>query len=791
MKKLNLTKIFAIIIFSLALITPWQPIKAQASYRPDLLIGYDTTINYAGGGVYNTDGTDQTLYRILQDFRGNGYRLKVVNAGAKVDRLLVSGSATNDYWTITYFDATGRDITSQVNGSGWYTASLPAGAGENLSMKIEPKKTLSYGQESVFYVKTVSASSALVDLVKVVLTIRFNVAGQTGTTNQEGLPPVGPGSPTGSNNPESGAFGRQPDLEIKTADESTYIGRGIFEKPDAVVTQVKSLTTNSAFNPAVFDFKVTNIDAQTDIFAVKGSGQAADWTENYFIKNGEQWQDISAQMPGEYRFTLAPGKSQEYKVEINISSAAENQSFAEFAVAAYSVKDLNKIDAGKFKIIVNNDLDNDSMADNCEVKYGLNPKDPSDAKLDSDGDFVSNKDECAIGTNPKDKDTDKDGLWDGAYVEATKLILPGLSSEHFVIVGPTRNAKGDVLLNQTVTFVLNDPTDTKNTFTMSSNQEGMLIFQIKNDFLSKPGGYVLQTTGNGKVFQENNFFLNPYGYVYNKKTRDPLSGVRVNLWRCSDTCCQYYTSTLTDQDGLYQGFMLPEGNYRIKVNEPNFQSFLSKPFALTKDGNKQDIWLTAPTPPWLVILYLVLGIIAVIIILIIFFKLKGALANKEYVSYQPDAQIKNSTDAEDEYLGDTVYNLDGLGQTKDQEITKKQTAVFHLRLQNDGRATDKFIVQAYPPAKGWGTKFFNVVEGGNEITAQVLGTGWEGGNLASGVTKDIRLEVWVKDESALDSKLYDLPIQLTSINDPTKSDVVKARVKLIDDKKIETAQPPD
>jgi hypothetical protein len=47
-----------------------------------------------------------------------------------------------------------------------------------------------------------------------------------------------------------------------------------------------------------------------------------------------------------------------------------------------------------------------------EDDYGLNPRDPSDASKDSDGDGLKNKKEFEIGTDPKNSDTDGDGVED-------------------------------------------------------------------------------------------------------------------------------------------------------------------------------------------------------------------------------------------------------------------------------------------------------------------------------------------------------------------------------------------
>jgi len=47
-----------------------------------------------------------------------------------------------------------------------------------------------------------------------------------------------------------------------------------------------------------------------------------------------------------------------------------------------------------------NDMDDDGMPDSWEKKHGLNPKDPSDAKKDADGDGYTNLEEYEMGTNP-------------------------------------------------------------------------------------------------------------------------------------------------------------------------------------------------------------------------------------------------------------------------------------------------------------------------------------------------------------------------------------------------------
>lgn len=62
------------------------------------------------------------------------------------------------------------------------------------------------------------------------------------------------------------------------------------------------------------------------------------------------------------------------------------------------------------------DRDCDGMPDSWEIIYGLNPDDPSDYLLDSDGDTLTNLEEFLAGTDPTNRDSDGDGIPDGDEV---------------------------------------------------------------------------------------------------------------------------------------------------------------------------------------------------------------------------------------------------------------------------------------------------------------------------------------------------------------------------------------
>ena len=56
------------------------------------------------------------------------------------------------------------------------------------------------------------------------------------------------------------------------------------------------------------------------------------------------------------------------------------------------------------------DADNDGMPDAWELKFGLNPNDPADAKQDADGDTFSNLEEFQAKSDPKDPESHPDFL---------------------------------------------------------------------------------------------------------------------------------------------------------------------------------------------------------------------------------------------------------------------------------------------------------------------------------------------------------------------------------------------
>lgn len=145
---------------------------------------------------------------------------------------------------------------------------------------------------------------------------------------------------------------------------------------------------------------------------------------------------------------------------------------------------------------------------------------------------------------------------------------------------------------------------------------------------------------------------------------------------------------------------------------------------------------------------------------------------KRGADMQPDNQIKNSN--ESTYTGDGVYNEDGTDQTSIQTVSAGDTAVYHIRIENDGGLVDTVTVTGDTGADGWEVKYYDALTAGTEITSDITGAGWSTGELDPGEYKEIRVEV-VTDDSLPGDSTYDVLITSKSDRDTTKLDAVLAR----------------
>lgn len=141
------------------------------------------------------------------------------------------------------------------------------------------------------------------------------------------------------------------------------------------------------------------------------------------------------------------------------------------------------------------------------------------------------------------------------------------------------------------------------------------------------------------------------------------------------------------------------------------------------------------------------------------------------ILYWPDNQIKNSD--ESDYMGNGIYNTDGSGQTKNQTLENNDTAVYHIRIENDGKKDDSFLVKGTSSSGGWIVNYFDALTGRNDITSGVIEYGWSTGNLNTGNAKEIRVEI-IPSEMILGGDSLEILITSSSEGNGERKDAVKA-----------------
>ena len=91
------------------------------------------------------------------------------------------------------------------------------------------------------------------------------------------------------------------------------------------------------------------------------------------------------------------------------------------------------------------------------------------------------------------------------------------------------------------------------------------------------------------------------------------------------------------------------------------------------------------------------------------------------INPKPDLYARRSY--ETDYIGDNTYDLSGLGQTLTQNVNNTVTLSYHIKIQNDGNTT-AFNVLGVSSSGGWNIAYYDALDGGNDITANVISGGW-------------------------------------------------------------------
>ena len=146
-------------------------------------------------------------------------------------------------------------------------------------------------------------------------------------------------------------------------------------------------------------------------------------------------------------------------------------------------------------------------------------------------------------------------------------------------------------------------------------------------------------------------------------------------------------------------------------------------------------------------------------------------------SCRPDAMV--ALGSESAWKGDDVYEAAGRGQARTCDLTPGESRNFRIRLQNDGSSPDTLTVTAPTASDPWLVSYFDSVDGGSDITADVTGAGWSTGELAPGAAFTIRMRVKAKSAAQIDDSAT-IRVRATSEGNPTQQDAIRAVLKVVD-----------
>ncbi len=137
---------------------------------------------------------------------------------------------------------------------------------------------------------------------------------------------------------------------------------------------------------------------------------------------------------------------------------------------------------------------------------------------------------------------------------------------------------------------------------------------------------------------------------------------------------------------------------------------------------------------------------------------------------RPDELIKLSGDAH--YIGNNIYNLTAVNQTRRTTANRGQTKTFVIKDQNDGNAPDAFKLSGPGSSSRFTVKY---LVAGIDRTAGVVAGTYSTGSLAPGAAKRISLKITVRN-SAPSGASKAVLVTAKSTHNANRKDAVKAKV---------------
>jgi len=140
----------------------------------------------------------------------------------------------------------------------------------------------------------------------------------------------------------------------------------------------------------------------------------------------------------------------------------------------------------------------------------------------------------------------------------------------------------------------------------------------------------------------------------------------------------------------------------------------------------------------------------------------------EDATLQPDAQIRGGLASY--YLGNDIYNQDGLGQTFGRKAKPGFGDQFNVKIENDGTCSDTFLVQGAGNYNKYKVTYWS---GPLNVTPSVVGGTFQTSPLDPGASELLRVFIYAVRGVKIGTMMTDL-ISFSSNEDPSVTDVVGA-----------------
>ena len=137
----------------------------------------------------------------------------------------------------------------------------------------------------------------------------------------------------------------------------------------------------------------------------------------------------------------------------------------------------------------------------------------------------------------------------------------------------------------------------------------------------------------------------------------------------------------------------------------------------------------------------------------------------------PDARIKRSSVAT--YRGNGIYNTTARNQNVTARVVAGNSAIFHIKVQNDGTAADPMRLAGCSRSGGFVVAYSTWK--GTDITGEVIAGTRVTRTLPAGGVSKLILRITAPLTAASGAKRA-CKVTATSVSDATKQDGVKARL---------------